>query len=103
MKTLIDKVLSLESEAERILEDARKEAKKADQEAHARIARLQAEAAAALEQRISEYRSTAEKKHREEVAAAQVSIAQEIDKVKKVPDSALAGQAARIVDRFSEL
>jgi len=100
MKTLIDKVLSLENEAERILDDARREAKKTDADADAQIAQLRADGEAVLQRRIQEYRNAAEQKHQDEVAKARAALAQELERVKQVPDSVLVEQAAKIVARF---
>ena len=99
MKTLIDKVLSLENEAERILDDARREAKKIDADADAQIAQLRADGEAVLQRRIQEYRNAAEQKHQDEVAKARAALAQELERVKQVPDSVVE-QAAKIVARF---
>ena len=97
MKTLIDKVLSLENEAERILDDARREAKKIDADADAQIAQLRADGEAVLQRRIQEYRNAAEQKHQDEVAKARAALAQELERVKQVPDSVLVEQAAKAV------
>ncbi len=102
MKTLIDKVLSLENEAERVLDKARQEAKAIDDNADAQIARIQLEDEAALLRRIDEYRNTATQKHQDEAAQARAALVQEIERVKRVPQSLLNEQAAKIVTRFCE-
>lgn len=103
MKSLVDDILSLEEKAERILDDARQEARKADQEADDEIARSRTETRAALGRRIEQYRGAAELKHQDAETAARATLAQELDRVKGIPDGVLAEQAAKIATRFCEL
>lgn len=103
MKSLIDDILSLEGEANSVLERARVQAKDLEKGAEAQMAAIQEEVRAAAEQRIAQYRAEAEKKHQADLAQARSSNERALKSIEQISESAVAGQVRRVVARFREL
>ncbi|MBP8131881.1 MAG: hypothetical protein KA184_20070 [Candidatus Hydrogenedentes bacterium] len=103
MKSLIDDILTLESEANAALEEARARAKEIEKTADQRIGQAQDEVQAVVERRLAQFRAEAEKKHQEALAQARAEHEQALKKLEQVPASVLDEQVRRVVARFREL
>lgn len=100
MKSLIEDILSLESQANQLVEDARAKAKGLDKEADAEIRRIQEQVAASVEQRTAAFRADAERKTQDELARAQAEHAQALAGLDRISDAAVQQHAQRVVARF---
>lgn len=103
MKSLIDDILTLESEANAALEEARARAKDIEKNADARIRQLHEEVHAAVERRLEQFRAESEKKHQQALAQARADHERSLKKLEQVPASVIDEQVRRVVARFREL
>ena len=103
MKSLIDDILSLEGQANTVLEDARAKVKDIEKGADAQIASIQEQVRTATDQRIAQYRAEVEKKHQEDLAQARVEQERALKAIEQVPEASVAAQVRRVVARFREI
>jgi len=103
MKSLIDNILTLEIQANEILESRRKQAKELDKEAEAKVQADRQAIAAQVEQRVAAFRAQAEQKHKDDLAAAEAAFKQALAKIEGVSAQVIQKHAERIVARFREI
>lgn len=103
MNSLIDNILSLEGEANSVLDRARAQAKEIEKDAEVQVAAIQEEVRTAAEQRIAQYRAEAEKKHQADLVQARAGHERALKSIEQISESAVAAQVQRVVARFREL
>ncbi len=103
MNALIDTILSVENEANQLLEKARAEAKALEKKAAADIAALQQEMADKVVQKVAAFRETAERRHAEAAANEEQAGKQAVAALDTIPEAAISKQVNMIVARFCEI
>jgi len=103
MNLLIDSILSVENEANALIEQARTEAKALEKRADNEIAALQQEIAAKVEQQVAAFRETAVRRHEEEVAKEGAAARKALETVDRIPADLISRQVDKIVARFREI
>jgi F0F1-type ATP synthase membrane subunit b/b' len=103
MNLLIDSILSVENEANALIEQARAEAKALEKQADNEIAALQQEIAAKVEQQVAAFRETAGKRHEAEVAKEGIEARKALESVDRIPADLISRQVDKIVSRFREI
>jgi F0F1-type ATP synthase membrane subunit b/b' len=103
MNLLIDSILSVENEANALIEQARAEAKALEKQADNEIAALQQEIAAKVEQQVAAFRETAGKRHEAEVAKEGIEARKALESVDRISGDLISRQVDKIVSRFREI
>jgi F0F1-type ATP synthase membrane subunit b/b' len=103
MNLLIDSILSVENEANALIEQARAEAKALEKRADNEIAALQQEIAAKVEQQVAAFRETAGKRHEAEVAKEGIEARKALESVDRISGDLISRQVDKIVSRFREI
>lgn len=102
MKTLVDHVLSIENEAAGILEVARAEAKRIEQDAGVGAAALRAAAATDAAQRVAAFREAAREKLERDIAAAEAEGKRALAALEHIRGETIERQVQRVIARFRE-
>lgn len=103
MKSLIDDILTIETQANEILESHRTQAKELEKQAAAKIQAAQQEVAAQVERRVTAFRAQAVQKHAEQLAKAETVFKQALQSIEGVSERVIDEHAKRIVARFREI
>jgi hypothetical protein len=103
MNSLIDRVLSVESEASAIIEKARADARELEKRSNIDIDVIHNEAAVQVEKKIAAFRDEATRKHEEEVAKQEVNARNALEEVDRISTGVIFKQVEKIVDRFREI
>ena len=103
MKSLVESILSLEEEANGVLESIHAEAEAIEEDTAAKIQAIQDEAAANVAQRVAAFREQATKKHEQDIADAARESQQALHAVAQVSGDLIQTQAQHIVQAFCEL
>lgn len=98
--SLIDKVLSLEAQANQVVEAAKAEAKRLETAAEEQGAAVRAEAAAAVERRAVEFRTGAEAKVGEELKKADGDYRAARARLDQIPAEKIAAQVKAVAARL---
>lgn len=102
MKSLIDDILTLEDQANGLLDGARATAKEIEKAAAAKQAAIQQEIMADVERRVGEFRSEAERKHQEDLAQAKAEHQAALAALEQVAATVITEQAEAVVAQFRE-
>lgn len=100
MASLIESILSLETQANQVVEQARQEAKRLETEAEARIAENRKTVAAAVERRVEEFRAQTAARVAEELAAAERDHESAKAKMQTLPKEKVQEQVGVILGRL---
>lgn len=101
MTSLVENIISLENEAEDIIEKARAGSKEIIRSVDDEIARYRDHLTGELETRLAHFRTEAEKKFEEIVADTSKEHERHLRSVRELPDSFAALQIERVLDRFN--
>ncbi len=101
MASLVENIISLENEADGIIEKARAGSKDIIGSVNDEIARYRDRLAGELESRLADFREKAEKKFQEAIAEASKEHALRLNSVKELPESFANPQVEKILDRFN--
>ncbi len=102
MKSLIDDILTLENEANGLLEEARAKAKEIEKASTAKQAAIREEIMADVERRVAVFREEAERKHQEDIARAKAEHEAALAALDQIVDGVIADQADALVAQFRE-
>ena len=103
MESLVQNIMSLENQANDLLEKARADAGDREKSAADKIAEIQQEIAAQVESRVAEFRASAEQQHQEDVAQAQVESQRALAAVDQIGQEVIARHVDSVVARYLEL
>ncbi len=101
MASLIDNVISLEKEADLIVEQAQINSKNIHKASENEIARYRDELAAQLEVRLAQFRTEVEKRYEDSLAGINRKKSEKLDALTRLPDDYIVLQANKIIDRFN--
>lgn len=103
MNSLIDKLVSVESDANALIEQAKNEAKTIEKRVKDDIEAIQRELDAGLEQKIAAFRVEAQKRYEGEAQLQAEKARQMLAELDKIPASSVAAQVEKLVTRFREI
>ena len=103
MATLVEKIVTLENEADSIVAQTRAEAKEIEKSAMTEMDVYRLKLAEETDQKVAAYQGEMEEKHRRSVAEAEKELAQALDAIDQIVGEAVKRQIDRIVARFNEL
>lgn len=103
MVTLVEKIVSLENEADSIVAAAHDKARELEKAAMAEVDAYRRKLSDEMEAKISSFQKDMEAKHKASAAEAEQELARAIGTVDRIADTTLREQINRIVNRFSEL
>jgi hypothetical protein len=98
--SLIENVLSLEAQANQVVESAAAEAKRLETAAEEQVAAVRAEAAAAVERRVAEFRTGAEAKVGEELKKADEDYRAAQARLDQIPAEKITEQVKAVAARL---
>jgi F0F1-type ATP synthase membrane subunit b/b' len=101
MASLIDNIISLEKEADLIVEQAHANSKQVHKASQDEIARYRDELAGELELRLNQFKAEAEKRYQDGLADINRKRSEKLDALRKLPDDYIVFQARKIIDRFN--
>lgn len=101
MASLVESVISLEKEADLLLEEARAAAQIIVKETDREIDRYREELEAQLAARLSELSIKAERSYEDSLAAIERKKSEKLNSLKKLSDDYILLQANKIIDRFN--
>lgn len=101
MASLIDNILSLEKEADLIVEQAHINSKNVHKATEDEIARYRDELARELDIRLKQFKEEAEKRYQDTLAEIDRKRSEKLDALAKLPDEYILLQAKKIIDRFN--
>lgn len=99
--SLIENILSLEKEADLLIEQAQIDSKEIHKASEHEIARYRDEQAAQLEARVARFRTEAEKLYQGALADIDRKRSEKLDALTRLPDDYVILQARKIIDRFN--
>jgi vacuolar-type H+-ATPase subunit H len=102
MELLIDKIVSLESEANKIIEKARNDAKEMEKSVNTAIVAVQDELHKVLEKRVSDFRDEANLRQEKAIAEQSAETQRVLASVGSISNVVIAKQVDKIVNRFCE-
>lgn len=102
METLVDKVLSLEKEADAILAKAGMDAEEIARKAEADASAYRQKMAEEMSRRLTVFRKQAEEKHAQALAEAEAELRAGLEALDRLPALAIEKAVNRIVSRFRE-
>ncbi len=100
MASLIESIMSLEAQANQVVEEARQEAKRLEAEAEARIVENRKAVGEAVERRVEECRAQTGTRVTEELAAAEREHEAAKAKLQTLPGDKVKAQVRVILDRL---
>ncbi len=103
MVTLVEKIVSLENEADSIVAAAHDKARELEKSATADVEAYRRKLSEDMEAKISSFQIEMEAKHKASAAEAEEELARALGAVDQVAGSLVREQIDRIVNRFSEL
>jgi len=101
MASLIDNVISLEEEADGIIEAAQTRSKSILSSVDDELKRYREELTAQLEARLAEFRAETEKRFEDALARISMQHSEKLRAVKELPEEFSRLQVDRILDRFN--
>lgn len=101
MASLIDNIISLEKEADLILERAQASSKNIHKATEDEIARYRNELAGELETRLKQFKAEVEKRYQDSLAEVNRKRSEKLDSLTRLPDDYIVLQAKKIIDRFN--
>lgn len=101
MASLIDNIISLEKEADLIVEQAQADSKKILKASEDEIARYRGELTAQLEARLARFRTEAEERYQDSLAGITRKRSEKLDALARLSDDYIVLQAKKIIDRFN--
>lgn len=101
MASLVENIISLENEADGIIEKARSGSKNIIGSVDDEIARYRDQLAGELESRLADFRKGTENKFQAAIAEASKEHALRLNSVKELPESFTNLQVEKILDRFN--
>jgi hypothetical protein len=102
MESLIQNILSIENQANEILEKARGESREREKSALDQIAAIQQEIAGQVEARVGVFREAAEKQHKDDVAQAQAESQRALSAIDHIGQDVINRHVDRVVARYLE-
>jgi len=102
MKSLIDDILTLEDEANQLLESARATAKEIDKASASKQAAIREEIMADVERRVATFREEAERKHQEDIVRAKAEHEAALAALDQIVGGVISEQADAVVAQFRE-
>jgi F0F1-type ATP synthase membrane subunit b/b' len=102
MITLVEKIVSLENEADSIVANARTEAHELEKSATADIEAYRRKLSEDTEEKVSLFQKQMEAKHKASVVEAEEELVRALGAVDQIADDILREQTDRIVNKFSE-
>ena len=99
--SLIDNVLSLEAQANQVVEAAKAEAKRLEADTEKRIANVRAEVAAGVDRRVADFRADAEARITRELKAAEEEFRAAGEKLGRIPADKVGGQVKAVAARLA--
>jgi len=103
MVTLVEKIVSLENEADSIVAAARAEASDLEKSAAADIEAYRRKLSADTDEKVSLFQKQMEEKHKASVVEAEAELVRALGAVDQIADDVLRKQIDRIVNKFSEI
>jgi F0F1-type ATP synthase membrane subunit b/b' len=101
MASLIDNIISLEKEADLILEEAQASSKNIHKATEDDIVRYRDELAGELEIRLKQFKAEAEKRYQDALAEINRKRSGKLDSLTRLSDDYIVLQARKIIDRFN--
>jgi F0F1-type ATP synthase membrane subunit b/b' len=101
MASLIDSIVSLEKEADLIVEQARINSKNIHETTEDEIARYRKELTEDLEVRLQKFKDEAEKRYQDALAVINRKRSEKLDALMRLHDDYIVLQAKKIIDRFN--
>ena len=102
MITLVEKIVSLENEADSVVAEAHTEAHELEKSAAADIEAYRRKLSKDTEEKVSLFQKQMEEKHKASVVEAEQELVRALGAVDQVADDVLREQIDRIVNKFSE-
>ena len=102
MITLVEKIVSLENEADSIVAEAHAEAHELEKSAAADIEAYRRKLSEDTEEKVSLFQKQMEEKHKASVVEAEAELVRALGAVDQIADDVLRKQIDRIVNKFSE-
>lgn len=99
--SLIENILSLEAQANQVVEAAKAEAKRLEADTEKRVAQARAEVTAAVDQRVAAFRADAEAKVARELKSADEEFRAAGEKLSQIPAEKVAGQVKAVAARLA--
>ena len=99
--SLIENVLTLEAQANQVVESARAEAKRLEAEAEKRIAEARAEVGAAVDRRVAAFRADAEARVAGELQSADGEFRAAGEKLARIPAEKVGEQVRAVAARLA--
>ena len=103
MKTLLDNIISLEREADGIIEKARASAKEIKSSTEEALRKYKEDLAKEREERIEKKEKEAQLQYEETIATEELIFEKNMKAIKNIPDEKLEREVERILSRFREL
>jgi len=103
MVTLVEKIVSLENEADSIVAAARDEAHELEKSAMTDAEAYRRKLSEDMEAKVSSFQKEMEAKHKASVMEAEEELVRALGAVDQIADPVLKEQIDRIVGRFSEI
>jgi F0F1-type ATP synthase membrane subunit b/b' len=103
MVTLVENIVSLENEADSIVDSARKEAQELEKSAMADAETYRRKLSVDTDEKISLFRKEMEEKHKASVVEAEAELVRALGAVDQIAEDVLRKQIDRIVNKFSEI
>ena len=103
MSSIIEKILSLEEEADKFLAEARTEAKVTERSADDKMRAVRENIEAQVDARLAACRQQTEEKFAQDLEKAKGAAQRALDELTKVGAALIKSQAKEVVKRFCEL
>jgi F0F1-type ATP synthase membrane subunit b/b' len=103
MVTLVENIMSLENEADSIVDSARKEAQELEKSAIADVEAYRRKLSVDTDEKISLFQKEMEEKHKASVVEAEAELVRALGAVDQIAEDVLRKQIDRIVNKFSEI
>jgi hypothetical protein len=103
MVTLVEKIVSLENEADSIVAAAHDKARELEKSAIADVEAYRRKLSEDMEAKISSFQIEMEAKHKASAAEAEEELVRALGAIDQIADDVLGKQIARIVNKFSEI
>jgi vacuolar-type H+-ATPase subunit H len=101
-ETLIEKVVALEAEADRLLKQAQEQAQHVLRQADAAVAAEHERLHKDLSKRVAAFRAEAEQQHQEDMRKVQARLQKQLDYLGQLDEPRLAHQAEQILSSLAQ-
>ncbi len=103
MATLVESIVSLETEADSVVARARAEANEMEKSAILEVEAYRRRLAEETDQKVRAFQEEAEEKHKRSLAEMEKDLARILNDIDRIADDTLKRQIDRIVTKFTEL